>query len=139
MEIRNKEMKYIFTGMVALILLLWWIDPLAHGINVDNSVTNNYHSTPEAATINTSGMRSSDYDAMAAAVAASMAAGSCQFDYSTAMQGCGSTWNYDGEWGINFQVGKRVDELLINGGVACSLLDGDVEECGFGGAVNWHF
>lgn len=88
---------------------------------------------------NYEGLSSSDRDSIDAAVAAAMAAGSCQFDYSSAMQGCGSMWNYDGEYGVNFQIGQRVDGLLLNGGIACGLDDSDIDQCGFGGAVNWHF
>ena len=79
----------------------------------------------------------SDYEKkIGRAVAASMAAGSCQFDYATGFQGCASFGWYDDETGVNFQVGKRVDDLLFNGGIACDI---DFEECAGIGAVNWHF
>jgi hypothetical protein len=67
---------------------------------------------------------------------AAMATGYCQFDYSPGFQGCASTATWGDEWGLNFQVGKRVNNLLINGGVTC---DPKFEECGAGAALNWHF
>jgi len=85
----------------------------------------------EGDTITTANERS-----MNQAVAIAMSAGACQFDYAPGLQGCVSTSTFSDEWAVNFGVGKRVDDLLFNGGFAC---DTDFNECGAVGAVNWHF
>lgn len=116
----------------------------AHDINI-NSTTNIYEAAPAPVTnvtevTNLTGLPGSTLEFIHASTAAAMAAGSCQFDYSPGLQGCGSTWNFEGEWGVNFQVGKRVDDLLFNGGCSIGLIDGSGDELiGCGGAVNWHF
>jgi hypothetical protein len=131
----NKLMMKIFVGVLLLIAILAWVDPLkAGGYNTTTDVTNVTNVT------NFSGLSNSDRDAIHAGLAAASAAGACHFDYSTAMQGCGSAWNFEGEWGVNFQVGKRIDTMLFTGGCNVGLIDGQTDELvGCGGSVNWHF
>jgi hypothetical protein len=125
----------LFVLMLVLITILIWIDPLQAG---DYSASQNV--TNVTAVTNFSGLSNSDRDAIHAGLAAASAAGTCQFDYSTAMQGCGSAWNFEGEWGVNFQVGKRIDTMLFTGGCNVGLVDGQADELvGCGGSVNWHF
>lgn len=73
---------------------------------------------------------------VAAAVATAASMSFCNFDYSPGLQGCVGTATYDEEWALNFQVGKRVDTLLLTGGFAC---DDEFNECAAGGAVSFRF
>ena len=70
------------------------------------------------------------------AIAATLAATGCQFDYSKAWQGCVAGSYFNDESGISFQAGKRVDDILFNGGLAC---DTEFRQCAGVGAINWHF
>ena len=73
---------------------------------------------------------------VAAAVATAASMSFCNFDYSPGLQGCVGTATYDDEWAMNFQLGKRVDTLLLTGGFAC---DDEFDECAAGGAVSFRF
>lgn len=102
----------------------------AHDIIIDNST--NYYGDTEG-----SGASHGSLDsAVAKAVATSASMSFCQFDYSPGLQGCVGTATYDEEWALNFQVGKRIDTLLLTGGFAC---DDEFDECAAGGGVSFRF
>lgn len=98
-------------------------------INIDNSTP---YSDSGSAGRSHSGLNSD----VSAAVATAASMSFCQFNYGPALQGCIGTATYDDEWAVNFQLGKRVDTLLLTGGMAC---DDEFNECAAGGAVSWNF
>jgi hypothetical protein len=136
----SEAQQYVVKTFAVLLLVI----VLLGFVLADEAKASGSHRTTEVTNItnvsNFSGLSGSDRDALHAGFAAASAAGACQFDYSTAMQGCGSTWNFEGEWGVNFQVGKRIDTMLFTGGCNVGLVDGSADELvGCGGSVNWHF
>jgi hypothetical protein len=102
----------------------------------DSGGTSTVETTGEGSVVVKDSYQSSDERDRNRAVAAALAAGSCQFDYSKGFQGCVGAGYWDDESAVSFQVGKRVDDLLLNGGVSC---DTDFNQCGGSGAVNFHF
>ena len=115
---------------------------MAHGSASDtvvdsNNVTNNYYDST-AIESSSSGGGSNGYSTgdQDRAYAAMLSAGACQFDWSKGIQGCVGAGYWEDASAVTFQVGKRVDDLLLNGGVAC---DTDFNTCGYTGAVNFHF
>ncbi len=103
-------------------------------INIDNST--HYHGSANNGSSGMGEIRTSVEEDIAKGVATAASMSFCQFDYSPAFQACVGTATYNDEWGLNFQVGKRVDTLLFTGGFAC---DDEIDECAAGGAVSWHF
>ncbi len=67
-------------------------------------------------------------------VASAIAAGQCQFDWTHSWQGCAAVGSYDGNSAAAFGLGKRYNEVLLNGTV--SIEDGEI---GVGASVNWKF
>ena len=51
-------------------------------------------------------------------VASALALGQCQFDYTYSIQGCSGLGFHDGNSAISFGMAKRVDEVLLSGGLA---------------------
>jgi len=67
-------------------------------------------------------------------VASAIAVGQCQFDWTHSWQGCAAVGSYDGSGAAAFGLGKRYDDVLLNGAV--SIEEG---ELGIGASVNWKF
>ncbi len=105
----------------------------AHDIIINNNTTNHYGGDGGGSVVE---MRSSLEDDVSKAVATAASMAFCQFDYSPAFQACAGTATYNEQWALNFQVGKRIDTMLLTGGFAC---DDEFDECAAGGAVSWHF
>lgn len=130
------SLKRAVYGLVAIAALCLLSLPLwAHGHDHGgdtSTVTNNYYGDENHSSSGNNGSND-DNDK---GVATALSAGSCMFDWSKGIQGCGAVGYYEDQSAVSFQVGKRVDDLLLNGGVAC---DTDFDTCGYTGAVNFHF
>lgn len=134
-----------FWGMLSLVLLIGFCSVKnAKAGGYHSHTTNNYYTTEvtevteviHTTETSTASILTTQDKKISQAIAAMGASGYCQFDYAPGFQGCAAINTFDEQWGIAFQAGKRVDDLLFNGGIAC---DEEFNECALGGAVNFHF
>ena len=84
---------------------------------------------------NVSGLSDVDRDSIRGSAIA-MCLGASQFDYAKGWQGSGAGSWWKNETAVCASAAKRIDDILITGGVGC---DTNFEDCGGVISGNWHF